>query len=95
MTAKSELNMADQKLTARQLYDYRDQSRAELLLVRAGQHLWVLAKKLRAKNALPDSEGAVLSAALETIWEAKRNVRQELKEKRREEFKRWRGKELP
>jgi hypothetical protein len=86
--------MADTKLTARQLYDYRDQSRAELLLVRAGQHLWVLWKKLRAKNAITVSESDSICAALETIWEAKRNLRQELKEKRREEFKRWRGKEL-
>ena len=73
-------------LTARQLYDYRDPTRAELLLVRAGHHLWTQIKRLRRKLGDAHVETAPLYAALETIWQAKREVKAEIKQKSAESF---------
>ena len=71
--------MPHAKLTARQLYDYRDPTRQELLLVRAGHHIWLYLKRLRAKSGYPVSEERAILAALETIWQAKREVKAEIK----------------
>jgi hypothetical protein len=79
------------QLSSRQLYDYRDQTRAELLLTRAGHHLWLRKNKLRAKSGDTYAESEAIGCALETIWEAKRQVRAELKLKGQEAFKRWRA----
>jgi len=69
-------------LTSRQLYDYRDPTRRELLLVRAGHHLWLRDKALRRKFGPTHSESHAISCALETIWEAKRQVKAELQAER-------------
>ena len=79
-------------LTARQLYDYRDPTRAELLLVRASHHEWLRYKHLRRKNALSADEDEAISCALETLWAAKRAVREEIKLKRAERISAWREK---
>jgi hypothetical protein len=60
------------KLIARQRYDYRDASRAELLLTWAGHDVSVQAKRLRAESGGTDAGRLALYAALETVWEAKR-----------------------
>jgi hypothetical protein len=61
-------------------YDYRDIDRNELRLIRAGHYLWNYAK--RSRNSLTVSEREALSLALQTIWDAKRELRAELKVKR-------------
>lgn len=55
-------------------------SPAELLLIRAGQHLWQARKKALKSQTV--DEYRALDAALETVWEAKRLVRAELKAER-------------
>ena len=77
------------KLTARQRYDYRDATRAELLLTRAGHHIWTWARRLRAKSGDTDTQRLALYAALEIVWEAKRRVKAEFEAKRAERFKSW------
>ena len=67
------------KLTARQRYDYRDATRAELLLTRAGHHVWAQVKSLRAKSGDTDAQRLALYAALEIVWEAKRASERRLK----------------
>jgi hypothetical protein len=80
------------KLTARQRYDYRDATRAELLLTRAGHHIWAQAKRLRAKSGDTDAERLALYAALEIVWETKRTVKAEIEARRAEQFEAWRSK---
>ena len=48
-------------------------SGAEILLVRAGHHLWRWRREAWAKA--DTSEMATLDAALETVWQAKREYR--------------------
>lgn len=72
-------------LTRRQLYDRRDPTRAEMVLVRAGHYLW----HQRRKSPTVDRDGHI-TAALELIWECKRQVRVEIQAKSTESFKRWR-----
>jgi len=67
------------KLTKRQLYDYRDVERPELMLIRAGQHLWALWKREVRANPRQDERQSATYAALETIWKAKREYRAERK----------------
>lgn len=69
------------------LYDRRDPTRAEMLLVRATHHLW----RLRAKLAVTPSERLALDDAFETLFKAKRQVKAEIKAKSAESFKKWRG----
>ena len=60
--------------------DKHDVDRGELILIRAGHHLW-----LDRKKALRASDVALVKAfdaALEDVWAAKRIVRAELKIKR-------------
>ena len=71
------------KLSARQLYDRRDPTRAEMLLVRAIHHLW----RLRSKSAGTHSERVALGEAVETLFEAKRHVKAAIKIKNAESFK--------
>jgi hypothetical protein len=73
------------KLTGKQLYDRRDPTRAEMLLVRAIHHLWLL----RRKSAPTGSEERALDEGLETLFEAKRQVKAEIRAKGVESFKRW------
>jgi hypothetical protein len=79
------------KLTARQRYDYRDATRAELLLTRAGHHLWAQARRLRSKSGDMDAERLPFYAALETVWEAKRRVKAKIEAHRAETFEAWRS----
>ena len=76
-------------LTARQRYDYRDATRAELLLTRAGHHIWAQAKNLRAKSGDTDAQRLALYAALEIVWDAKRRTKAEIETQRAERFKAW------
>ena len=70
------------KLTRRQLYDYRDPTWQELILVRAGHHLWALRRKLGCTV----HEQTAIDAALETVWEAKKQVKADIAARNREEF---------
>ena len=78
------------KLTARQRYDYRDATRAELLLTRTGHHVWAQARRLRAKSGDTGAERLALYAALEIVWEAKRYVKREIKASSAGKFRSWR-----
>ena len=60
--------------------DRHDANPYELRLIRVGQHLW----RLRARNGLTVSERRAIYAALETVWEAKRQLRAELAAIRKE-----------
>ncbi len=61
--------------------DRHDVARNELILIRCGHHLWPRLKSLKRQNL---SEESAIWEALETVWEAKRQVRAELKVKRAE-----------
>ena len=82
------------KLTKRQLYDYRDVERPELMLIRAGQHVWRLWKQAQRRPAaksrlnlyVDHQEVASLEASLETIWQAKREYRAERKAREAVEY---------
>jgi hypothetical protein len=80
------------KLTARQRYDYRDATRAELLLTRAGHHVWAQIRRLRAKSGDTDAERLALCAALEIVWDSKRRVKGEMEAQRAERFEAWHSK---
>jgi hypothetical protein len=80
------------KLTARRRPDHRDATRAELLLTRAGHHLWAQARRLRSKSGDMDAEKLPLNAALEIVWEAKRRVKAKIEAHRAERFEAWRSK---
>jgi hypothetical protein len=58
-------------------YDNRGTPREEILLIRIGHHLW----RLRGKNKW---DAIALDSSLETVWEAKRTLRAELREKHRQ-----------
>jgi hypothetical protein len=73
------------KLTGRQLYDRRDPTRAEMLLVRAIHHLWLN----RSKLATTGSEERALEEAFETLFQAKRQVKAEFKALQAQSFKQW------
>lgn len=73
------------KLSRRLLYDRRDQTRAELFPTRAGHHLW----HLRSKSGCTEAQRAIFLAACETLWEAKRQVRAELRQKAVASFQKW------
>ena len=60
--------------------DWHDPNPHELMLIRAGHHLWLD----RRKKGLTVSEREAIYEALETIWEAKRKLRAELAKVRRE-----------
>jgi phage gp46-like protein len=62
-------------------YDSRDPDRRVLKLTRAGHHLWALR---RQKGVHPLEEQAI-DAALETIWQAKRELKVEIEAERIEE----------
>jgi hypothetical protein len=53
-------------------------SRPELTLIRVGQHLWAMYKRSCGISGYV-SERQALYAALETVWERKRELREELK----------------
>jgi len=61
--------------------DTRDTDKHELMLIRAGHHLWAL----RRRKTVSPSECEAIDAALETIWEAKRQYRAELALRLKEE----------
>jgi len=52
--------------------DDRPTSEEELILIRAGHHLWRLGKRLRWQDK-------AISSALETIWKAKEEIRRPLR----------------
>lgn len=55
----------------------------ELKLIRVGHYLWALLKR-SARKSEPLSEIEALEEALATVWELKRQYRQELRLKRAE-----------
>ena len=61
--------------------DTRDTDRHELMLIRAGHHLWAL----KRRKTVTHSECEAIDEALETIWEAKSQYRAELKVRLKEE----------
>ena len=65
------------KLHARQKYDYRDLERGEAQLIRVGHALWRDRRKL--SDTVSEREG--INAALESVWQAKRDYRAELAKK--------------
>jgi G:T-mismatch repair DNA endonuclease (very short patch repair protein) len=71
--------------------DRRDPDVPVLKLTRAGHHVWMAYQKLSRNSGRTkeqERELQALDAALETIWECKRQVKAELEAKRREEFQR-------
>jgi len=54
--------------------DTRNVDRHEMMLIRAGHHLW----RLKSLETVTIHERDALGEALETIWEAKRQYRAEL-----------------
>jgi hypothetical protein len=86
------------RLTARQKYDYRDLDRGEAQLLRIGHSLWRDRRKLG--DTVAEREG--IYAALESVWQAKREYRAELARKRASRFSEFRsalairaGREIP
>jgi hypothetical protein len=62
------------------LYDRFDIDRRELKLIRVGHALWAMYRK--ARKSQPPSEIEPILAALEQVWELKRQLRSELKAER-------------
>jgi len=60
--------------------DTRDIDTHELKLIRVGHALWAMFRK--ARKSEPLSEIRALEEALKTVWELKRQYRQELAAKR-------------
>jgi hypothetical protein len=73
------------KISARQKYDYRDLDRGEAKLIRIGHALWRDRRKLA--DGVTEREG--LNAALESVWQAKREYRTELAKKRAFRFSKY------
>ena len=63
--------------------DTRDISPAELKLVRVGHFLWLDRRKALKSGTVDDYRA--IEAALETVWQLKRELRQELKASRAKE----------
>jgi hypothetical protein len=80
------------ELTARQRYDYRDATRAKLLLTRAGRNLRAQASRLRSKSGDADAERLPPYPALEIVGEAKRRAKAKIEAHRAERFEAWRSK---
>lgn len=74
------------KLTARQKYDYRDLDRGEAQLIRVGHALW--RDRLKLGDTVAEREG--INAALESVWQAKREYRVGLAKKRALRFSTYR-----
>ncbi len=74
------------KLTARQKCDYRDLDRGEAQLIRIGHALWRDRRKLG--DTVSEREG--ISAALESVWQAKREYRSDLARRRALRFSQYR-----
>ncbi len=75
------------KLSARQKYDHRDLDRGEAQLIRVGHALWRDRRKLG--DTVAEREG--INAALESVWQAKREYRTELAKKRTSRFSEFRA----
>jgi hypothetical protein len=73
------------KLLARQKYDYRDLDRGEAQLIRIGHALW--RDRLKLGDTVAEREG--INAALESVWQAKREYRAELAAKRALRFSQY------
>jgi hypothetical protein len=63
--------------------DTRDLSPAELLSIRTGHHLWLDRRKALKSGTVDDYRA--IEAALETVWQLKRELRAELKAARAKE----------
>jgi len=74
------------KLASRQKYDYRNIARGELKLVRVGHALWDQWKRDRGAKWGTLGESGPLWAALQNVWNLKREYRAELQRQRRAEF---------
>ena len=74
------------RLTARQKYDYRDLDRGEARIMRIGHALWRDRRKLG--DAVATDEG--INAALECVWQAKREYRAGLAKERALRFSKFR-----
>jgi hypothetical protein len=68
-------------LTRKQRHDTYDIDRRELKLIRVGHYLWSLHKKERGKSD-PLRESGPIWEALQTVWNLKKTLRQELKVER-------------
>ena len=75
------------KLSARQKYDYRDLDRGEAQLIRVGHALWRDRRKLG--DTVAEREG--IYAALERVWQVKREYRAERARKRASRFSEFRS----
>jgi hypothetical protein len=67
-------------------YDHCDPDRRVLKLVRVGHHLWSLRRKLPPTG----HERMAIDAALETVWQAKRELKAEIAVQKKESFAKWR-----
>jgi hypothetical protein len=67
-----DLRRSQMKLVARQKYDYRDLDRGEAQLIRIGHALW--RDRLKLGDTVAEGEG--INAALESVWQQRRNIGQ-------------------
>jgi nuclear transport factor 2 (NTF2) superfamily protein len=74
------------KLHASQKYEYRDLERGEAQLIRIGHALWRDRRKLG--DTVSEREG--INAALESVWQAKKEYRAELVKKKALRFSEFR-----
>lgn len=74
------------KLRARQKFDYRNLDRGEARLIRIGHALWRDRRKLG--DTVAEREG--IYAALESVWQAKREYRAEVANRRALRFSQYR-----
>lgn len=72
-------------LSRRKRYEYRDIDVYELKLIRIGHAVWHVYRRGNAANGGYPCESGPLWEALQTVWNAKREYRKELKVRRAEE----------
>ena len=84
--------MENMALTARELYDYRDPTAAEMKLTRAGHHLLSRIRRLRSFSGGTVGQERPIYEALEIIWQAKREVKEQIKARNAAKFAKWRPK---
>jgi hypothetical protein len=78
-------------LTRKQRHDTYDIDRRELKLIRVGHYLWALYKREQRRGSVYQKERGkfdslreqkALETALQTVWDLKKTLRQELKVER-------------
>lgn len=68
-------------------YDTCDTPTAVLKLTRAGHYLWHLSRK----SGLTVMQQEAISEALEILWKLKREVKTEIADRKKQQFKEWRA----